>query len=115
MKFDFMSAKLAHQRWRIRLRMFLDGNEPLSITEATSARDCALGQWLYGTGMKEYGNISELQELERIHAQMHSLVRGIIDAQTAGRKQDAERDYMTLGGISDQIISLLDAVERRVV
>lgn len=46
---------------------------------------------------------------------MHSLVRGIIDAQNAGRKQDAERDYMTLGGISDQIISLLDAVERRVV
>lgn len=114
MKFDFMSAKLAHQRWRVRLRLFLDGNEPLSITEATSARDCALGQWLYGTAMKEFGNVSEIHDLERIHGQMHNMVRGIIEAQNAGRANDAERDYMALGGISEQIINLLDAIERRV-
>jgi len=113
MKFDFMSAKLAHQRWRVRLRLFLDGNEPLSLSEATSARDCDLGQWLYGTAMKEFGQVNEVHELERVHTQMHNMVRGIIEAQNGGRGDDGERDYLALEGVSESIINLLDAIERR--
>lgn len=114
MKFDFISAKLAHQRWRVRLRLFLDGHEPLSLAEATSSRDCALGKWLYETGLKEFGNLNEMRDLERIHGDMHNLVHAIIAAQSEGRHQDAERDYGTMSTISDKIMTLLDEVERKV-
>ena len=113
-QFDFMSAKLAHQRWRVRLRLFLDGVENLSLSEATSPHDCALGQWIDSTGLKEFGHLNEMHTLERLHVEMHGKVREVIELQQRNDTDGAEREYMALEPLSNQIIDLLGVVESRV-
>ena len=112
-KFDFMSAKLAHGRWRVRLRLFLDDMQTLSLSEATSPRDCDLGKWLYSDGLTTWGSLPDMQQLERVHDDMHARVRRIIEAKNAGKLDEAEKGYDEMEGVSDNVVRLLDAIERQ--
>lgn len=112
--FDFSSARSKHLAWKSRLRRFLDGQESMTVDQAVSHRDCDLGKWLYSDGMSKYGTFAEMQELEKIHAKMHGLIRTIIKNREAGESSIAEQNYEQVGQHSDRIITLLTAVERRV-
>ena len=43
---DFVSARSKHLLWKSRLRDFLDGKGGLTMAEAASYKDCALGKWI---------------------------------------------------------------------
>jgi len=111
---DVSVAKLQHQRWRMRLQGFLDGHESLTEAEATSHRDCMLGKWIYSIGMKDFGNIPEMQTLERIHADMHNLIKRIIQRKNAGDESGAQSEFEKVGPISNEIGGLLDTIESRI-
>ena len=108
---DFASARTKHLSWKTRLRGFLDGKESLTEEQAVSHRDCDLGKWLYGKGLKKYGQHTEMQELERIHAEMHSIIRDIISHKTSGDDTLAEKAFSKIGPLSETIIGLLTELE----
>ncbi len=42
---DFVSARIKHLNWKVRLRLFLDGIETMTQEQAVSHKDCDLGKW----------------------------------------------------------------------
>jgi methyl-accepting chemotaxis protein len=108
---DFSQAKTKHLHWRMRVRDFLDGKESLSEQEAISHRDCELGQWLYAGGLERYGKQPAMKKLERVHRDLHTAVKVIMQLRTAGDVPRAEKEYRRLVALSDEIISLLTELE----
>jgi len=108
---DLELAKSQHLRWKARLRGFLDGKETLTEQQVTSHRDCDLGKWLYSEGISRYGHLPEMQELERIHAELHDTVRRVVQLHRSGQKDSANRELMKIEPISQRIIQLLTHLE----
>jgi len=109
---DFSLARSKHLAWKGRLRGFLDGAESLSLEQAVSHRDCDLGKWLYSAGLAAYGHLPEMQELERLHSEMHGRVKACISHRNAGDRQAAAQDFDHVSGLSDKIVKLLDEIEQ---
>jgi methyl-accepting chemotaxis protein len=106
---EFSMAKLAHQQWKFRLRQFLDDQEPMSASQAVSHRDCDFGKWLYAEGLAQYGStMPDINRLEKVHADMHQMVRQVVDMKNAGNKAQAEESYHRVVDLSGQVIELLD-------
>lgn len=109
---DFAVARSRHMSWKTRLRSFLDGQESLTEAQAVSHKDCDLGKWMYSEGLKKYGNLREMKDLETIHAQLHSQVKRIVQLKKASDKAGAEIEYKKLEAASHIIIDLLTQIEK---
>jgi methyl-accepting chemotaxis protein len=112
-KLDLSGAKSAHLNWKTRLRSFLDGKATLTEAEAVSHQQCAFGKWYYSEGMKNFGHIKELRDVEEPHAELHRTIKEIVKAMKVGDKAGAERLYANVEGISKRIVSLLDIAETK--
>jgi methyl-accepting chemotaxis protein len=110
-KLDLSAAKMAHLNWKTRLRSFLDGKASLTEAEAVSHTECAFGKWYYGEGLKSYGHIQELKDVEAPHAELHRTIKEIVKARNAGDTATAEKLYASVDQISRRIVGLLDAAE----
>jgi len=112
---DFALARYKHQLWFDRLRQFLDGKTVLTVEEAGSHKVCALGKWLYSAGLRQYGDIPAMEELEKTHAGFHALVKNIVALKAAGHHAQAEQEFGDVKPTSAKIVELLAAVEKRVL
>lgn len=110
--FDFNAAKAAHIAWKGKLRAYLDNKGSLSKDEATSHKHCALGKWYYGPGLEKYGSLPDMRELERPHAELHQHIRTIIELRESKRFDEAEKLYLKIEPLSNQIVDLLNRIER---
>ncbi len=110
---DLSAAKTAHLAWKTKLRSFLDGKAALSVEQAVSHHDCAFGKWYYDDGVSSYGNISELNQIEDPHTELHALIKEIINCKERGDMQQAESKYRRIEPLSKQIVNLISAVERK--
>jgi methyl-accepting chemotaxis protein len=110
-KLDLSAAKIAHLNWKTRLRSFLDGQSTLTEGEAVSHTDCAFGKWYYSEGLKNFGHIQELKDVEAPHAELHRTIKEIVKARNAGDQATAERLYANVDQISRRIVGLLDLAE----
>jgi methyl-accepting chemotaxis protein len=111
---DFFAARTAHMAWRQKIRDFLDGNQALTRAEAVSHRDCALGKWLYSTGLDSYGHVPEMQRMEQEHERLHGVIRDIIELKNDGQATAAEKRFGQIESLSDSIVHLLKSVESKV-
>ncbi len=114
MSLDFMSARLKHASWKLKLRDFLDGKPGLTAAQATSHRDCDLGKWLYSDGLSKFGAVPEMKILEREHESLHKLIKSIVDLKSAGKPQEAEAEFLKVEPISKKIVELLAGLEATV-
>jgi methyl-accepting chemotaxis protein len=112
-KLDLSSAKSAHLNWKVRLRAFLDGRATLTEEEAVSHQQCTFGKWYYSEGLKNYGHIRELRDVEEPHAELHRTIKEIVKAMRSGDKAGAERLYANIDGLSKRIVALLEAAEQK--
>ena len=111
---DLSAAKTAHLAWKGKLRSYLDGKGSLTREQAVSHRDCVLGKWYYGEGLQQYGNLTEMKQIEAPHADLHKIIRSVIDLREAGRKAEAEKEFSKIGPLSQQIVQMLDRIEQRI-
>lgn len=114
MTFDFDAAKMKHSSWKLKMQGFIDGTSSMSESEAVSHRDCQLGKWLYSDGLSKYGNLSLMQELERVHTELHAYVKDIVVLKKAGDLEGAKSKFQSLSSSSSRIIELLDKLEAQV-
>lgn len=112
--FDFNAAKAAHLAWKARLRSFLDGESSLSMEQAVSHHHCMLGKWYYADGLAKYGHIPAMKQIEEPHAELHRIIKEIVQIKQSGKITEAEQLYAKVGPISKIIIGLLDNVEESV-
>ncbi|MDP8218608.1 MAG: CZB domain-containing protein [Candidatus Theseobacter exili] len=113
-KIDFTQAIIDHVVWNVKLRSFLDGEESISQEEAVSQKSCLLGKWLCAYKPSECGTIPEIQELKGVHIQLHEIVRQVITLKLGGNMPAAEKKLAKLKPVSEKIIHLLVAIEKKV-
>jgi chemotaxis protein histidine kinase CheA len=109
---DFTQARLKHTLWMDRLRKVLDGHSTITLEEAGSHEDCALGTWLYGHALKEYAALKEMKLLEDKHKHIHELVREVVSHSLAGDAGKAEDGLARVDAASKEVVGLLNAQER---
>jgi chemotaxis protein histidine kinase CheA len=111
---DFAKARLAHLQWIDRLRHVLDDSATLTLEQAGSPTQCALGKWLYETALKDHRGIKEMTALEEAHKRFHGTVREVVSHKARGDAAAAENSLVTLRPMSQMVIDLLSTVERKV-
>jgi len=111
---DLERAKAAHLAWRVKLRGFLDGRSALSLEQAVSDHDCAFGKWYFGPGLEKFGHMEEMKEVREPHAQMHGLIKKIIELKNQGRVEEAEREYAKVGPLSETIVGLIEGIRQKI-
>jgi methyl-accepting chemotaxis protein len=104
---DFTAAQLKHSRWKSNLRSFLDGKGHISESELVSPKDCDLGKWIYAEGLTKYGSFRGMKELERVHSEMHTSVKYVLQKKHSGDEPGAEQEYQKVAMGSDRIVALL--------
>jgi methyl-accepting chemotaxis protein len=112
-KTDFTDIRLKHVAWRVKLDDFLEGKKSMTEEEATSHTACDVGKWLYSVGMKKYGTMPEMQELERIHVELHSTVKDIILLKQSGNISAEKEGLDKLDKILRKVRLLLFDIEQK--
>ena len=108
---DFSAARIKHLSWKTRLRSFLDGQESMSKDQAVSHHDCDLGKWLYSTGMESYGHMPEMKTLEKVHAELHGIIKDVVRLKHDGDDKGAEKKFAKVESISGKIVAMLNHIE----
>ena len=108
---DFMMARSKHLAWKGRLRAYLDGRETMKLEEAVSPRLCSLGKWLYSDGLRDFGHLARVQELEKLHAEMHAAVGRVIQKNEQGDKEGAEKLLKEVDAYSHKTVAILDELK----
>ncbi len=111
---DFALARQRHEQWIDRLKQVLEGRASMTPDQAGSHKECAVGKWLYSSGLEEYGAVPEMQTLEATHRQFHDLVRQIVTLRAKAEQSAAEREFSQVQPLSQNVIDLLAAVEKKV-
>jgi methyl-accepting chemotaxis protein len=114
-KADFTDIRLKHVTWRVKLDDFLEGKPSMTEEQATSHEACDAGKWLYSEGMKKYGTMPEMQELEKIHVELHSTVKNIISLKQSGDISAEKEKLENLDKILRKIMFLLVDIEQKLL
>ena len=112
---DFSTARKAHLAWKARLQDVLNGKLAMTEQQGGSHKECALGKWLYGRGLKEFGSLSVMQELEKAHLEFHAHVRGLLRSKASGDLRQAEEELSRVDALSKDVVSILERFEDEVV
>ena len=112
-KADFTDFRLSHVAWRVKLDDFFAGKKSMTEEEATSHKACDVGKWLYSVGMKKYGTWPEIQELERIHVELHATVKNVILLKKTGRISAEKEELEKLDKILRKTLFLLVEIEQK--
>ena len=108
---DFYKAIEAHQRWKVRLSAYVNGESAESLDWTVICRDdqCALGQWLHGGARAPMGHEGLFSRLVEEHAQFHQCAGEVVQLADRGNK-DAALKLIGTGAYaraSRQVISSL--------
>ncbi len=107
--FDVNAALLAHLRWALALEDLLVGgctSDPIEGHES-----CALGVWLYGEGVRCYGDNKTLWVLKVEHKQFHRLADEILECVTAGATTEIAVYMDKLRQVSREVLFRLASLE----
>lgn len=111
----FLKAREAHRAWLGRLREVLDGRKAMTLEEAGSHRLCLLGQWIYSEGIRDFGDLAEVRDLEKVHERFHTLVREVVQLRNANELARAEEKLTELTALSEKVLGCLVEAEKRVL
>lgn len=86
-------AVSAHQKWKIRLGMAIEGTSVEALDPVVVEKDnqCDLGKWLHGDGRIHQGK-PEYSPLVTEHAQFHRQAAGVLRKALKGDRQAAKAD-----------------------
>ncbi len=109
---DFEQAKTKHLLFKSKLRSILYGAN-VDETPILSHFECTVGQWIYNRAMKEYGHISEMVELETVHADIHKSARKLVSLYKEGHVEAARSGLTEMEEIADNLVYLLGKLEQK--
>jgi hypothetical protein len=114
-KANFTDIRLQHVTWRVKLNDFLEGKPSMTEEQATSHKACDVGKWLYSEGMKKYGTMPEMQELEKIHVELHATVKKIVSQKKVANLYAEREELEKLDNILRKIMFLLVDIKQKLL
>jgi len=112
-KLDFEQAKAKHLLFKSRLRSILYGGV-VDEAPVLSHHECAVGKWIYGHALQDYGHFPEMQELEKVHADIHISARELIALYKEGKQEEARHGLSGMEEVADRLVSLLETLETKI-
>ncbi len=103
-------AKAAHLAWRSKLMSYLSGELEIDSQQLGSHRDCILGQWYYSDGLKEFGHIPEMKELEPPHEKIHQVIHDVVTLKANGNHDKAMQEFEKIAPLSQEIVTIIDRI-----
>lgn len=100
--------KKGHLKWVERMENLIYRGIRTPREKLVSHRDCALGQWYYSLGERQFGHLPEFRAIEPPHEKLHRTVREIVDCMDRNDRAQAERLLEQMRTISGEIVAALD-------
>ncbi len=111
---QLQSAMAAHLGWKGKIRGFLDGKGSLDEKVAFDHHQCGFGKWCEQTGFPQFSHIEEMGQVERPHAELHSLIKKIAELKTQGNIEMAEQEYLKVEPLSKEIVKIMQTIEAKI-
>jgi hypothetical protein len=88
---DFVAAIEAHRKWKERLSAYALGTSTEKLDHTVICRDdqCALGKWIYGTGVTLTSHLPLFHQLKDKHAQFHISAAQVVEQVQHDQKDSA--------------------------
>ncbi len=88
---DFVAAIEAHRKWKDRLTDYVNGTSTEKLDHSAICRDdqCALGKWIYSSGVSLTGHLPLFHQLKAKHAQFHVSAAQVVEQVQMGKKENA--------------------------
>ena len=82
----------AHQNWKDRLVVYLDGKSTEDLRPEVICHDdrCDLGKWIHSDGQKQLGQYAMFSELRAVHKMFHQQASSVVALHQAGKRTDAK-------------------------
>lgn len=82
----------AHQNWKARLALYLEGKSTEDLRPEVICHDdrCDLGKWIHSDGQKQLGQYAMFAELRAVHKIFHQHASSVVALQNAGKHADAK-------------------------
>ncbi len=112
---DFSSVRDKHRQWSKTLQKVLEGKLEMTPDQAGSHQTCALGQWIYTTGLATFAEYPDMHLLEETHRRFHERVYRVLNLKRKGASAEAVQELESVGHDSERIMQVLTSVERRVL
>jgi predicted RNase H-like nuclease (RuvC/YqgF family) len=110
---DFKNAREYHLRFKSRIRSLLYG-EAGGDEVVPSHFECALGKWIYSNALKTYGHIPEMQDLERLHTEVHNSAKEVVTLFKYGKVDESRIAFNSLEKLSDQLSDVSLLLEKKI-
>ncbi len=101
----------AHLTWVTNVKAMLAGNLHLSEESISDHTACALGEWFYGRGQKDFGNWEPFIALEAPHMELHKIVTECVHAYNTGDVDTAQTYLPQIETLSAQIVNHLNNLQ----
>ncbi|MET0051939.1 MAG: methyl-accepting chemotaxis protein [Candidatus Thiodiazotropha sp.] len=110
---QLQQAMVAHLSWKNKLRGFLDGKGSLDERVAFDHTQCSFGKWYQQVGKEQLAHISEIQQMEKPHRELHDLIRRVVELKRQGDTEAAEREYLRVGPMSEEIVRMMQVIRSK--
>lgn len=107
----FDLAEGDHRRFINRVAAHLKGMDMLDPEKLADYKGCRLGEWYYGEGASQCGNLSSYRAIETPHQRIHAMGKEIVLAYNSGDKERAQKLFGELEGLTDQVIKMIGDIK----
>ena len=101
----FLNAKVAHLKFMYNVYQNYINDNFISLPDHFN---CAFGKFYYSSGKEMFGKDADFNNIEQVHAQVHSLGHRIMQCISEKRKEDAVQDLEELQNTVSNLIEILD-------
>ncbi|WP_336285868.1 CZB domain-containing protein [Citrobacter arsenatis] len=78
-------------------------------------RECTLGRWIHGEGIRRFRALPGFRELDTAHHRMHEVSRGLFERKLDSfRVEELRKSLQATEDASQQLIVALDRLDERV-
>lgn len=109
----FTLLKAQHYQWRDRLYIAILTGQSEELME--DERECLLGRWIHGEGMRRFRALPGFRELDYAHHRMHDVSQVLAGRDLSHfRPEELQRALQATEEASQQLLSTLDGLDERV-
>ncbi len=110
--FQASAIKAGHSVWKKKLAELLAGTQSLRPEEISDHHSCAFGQWYFGEGMSQFGDVKTFKDIDPQHELVHATARRIAELHHEGEEEEANALFDEFQDITGKLFGLLDQLER---
>jgi hypothetical protein len=110
LKHEFESATVKHILFKSKVKSYLYGSD-IDTEPITNYLECNFGKWIYEKGLPLFGDLPEMQELEKVHKEIHEFASYLVKLKNENQAEKALSQLPRLEILATNIYDLLKKVE----